>query len=77
MPGMHYGEIIWMLHETRINCRTTSDRRLVQSRFEVIHGLLADEVGIGAVVGFYEGFVLAQKDKKNKAIIKPQDLIII
>ena len=64
---MHYGEIIWMLHEARINCRTTSDRRLVQSRLEVIHDLLADEVGIVEISGFYEGFVLVQKDKKKQS----------
>ena len=55
-----------MLHEARINGRTTSDRRLVQIRFEVIHDLLADEVGIVEISGFYEGFVLVQKDKIKK-----------
>jgi len=55
-----------MLHETRINCRTTSDRRLIQNRFEFIHDLLADEVGIVEISGFYEGFVLVQKDKIKK-----------
>ena len=41
-------------------------RRLVQSRFEVIHDLLANEVGIGEISGFYEGFVHVQKDTTEK-----------